>query len=296
MRRAVIDVGSNTIRTVIYDVKPPGFQIIHNERDFAGIIGYIKDNSLTSEGAERLAASLEKTARVCRRLCCDDISCFATASLRNINNGEEAVEEIFLKSGVRIKIISGEEEILYDLAGLLSAVDISDGIGLDLGGGSCQIFTFKDRKLLSSVSLPIGSLRLYEKFSGKSDIASCAEEYAARLLSDYGEFRSVGFDEVYAIGGTARVAAKVCAELMGGGDKTIRARDIDALLSPDTRPLAEEIIKKISPERINSLFTGCAALRAVCRYTGAEIIRVVRAGVREGFLYSVILQNQGTGG
>lgn len=282
MRHAVIDVGSNTVRTVIHEINAQEHTIIHNARDFIGIIGYIKNNFLSHEGMEILSASLERMADICSGFECDRIHCFATASLRNIENSSDVLDMIYRRSGINVKIISGKDEILYDLAGLLSAEDISDGTGLDLGGGSCQIFTFENKKLTDSVCLPVGSLRMYEKFSSEHDIYTKVYEYVSELLSEHASFRGSSHKDIYAIGGTARIAEKVCGEINGGG-ADIRLPDLDMILSPEHLAHARSIVSRICPERADSLFTGCAVLKAVCEYVGAEKIRIVQAGVREGF-------------
>jgi exopolyphosphatase/guanosine-5'-triphosphate,3'-diphosphate pyrophosphatase len=172
----------------------------------------------------------------------------------------------------------------------MSVVESQSGIGLDLGGGSCQIFTFENKKLKESISLPIGSLKMYEKFAKENNIESAVYEYTSNMLSCHSEFHNVGGSVIYAIGGTARCAEKVCAHLENSKKNGyISLEDIDALLLEENREKAREIIKALSPERIDSLFSGCAVLSAICRYTGTRGIQIVEAGVREGFLYSVLL-------
>lgn len=291
MRHAIIDVGSNTIRTVIHNIDQENHTVIHNASIFAEIIKYTENNRLNPEGISKLSDSLCEMARICSEFECGSIHCFATASLRNIANSAEVLEHIRNASGIDIMIISGEDEILYDLAGLMSAENITDGIGLDLGGGSCQIFTFSGRTLQSSVSLPIGSLKMYDKFAYLGDnkkIQRAISEYAGGLLSEYKAFRNTGFDKIYAIGGTARVASKVHSELIRTEyDSVVSKENLSVLLSDER---VYDILAKICPERKNSFFAGCAVLHTICCYTGASCISAVQAGVREGFLYSVLLR------
>lgn len=292
MRHAIIDVGSNTIRTVIHNIDKETHTVIHNASIFAEIIKYTENNRLNPEGIRKLSDSLSEMARICSEFECGNIHCFATASLRNIENSAEVLEHIRNASGININIISGEDEILYDLAGLMSAENITDGIGLDLGGGSCQIFTFSSKALKNSVSLPIGSLKMYDKFAYMGDnkkILRAISEYAGSLLSEYEEFQNTGFDKIYAIGGTARVAAKVYSELMQMEYSSVISKENISVLISDER--VHDILSKLSPERKNSFFAGCAVLNTICSYTGASYISAVQAGVREGFLYSVLLKD-----
>lgn len=291
MRHAIIDVGSNTIRTVIHNIDKNNHTVIHNASIFAEIIKYIENNRLNTIGIKVLSDSLAEMAKICAEFECGQIHCFATASLRNIENSEQVLEHIRNTSGIDINIISGEDEILYDLAGLMSAENITDGIGLDLGGGSCQIFTFSNKLLKNSVSLPIGSLKMYDKFAGMGDnkkILQSVSAYVYDLLSEYKEFKNTGFDKIYAIGGTARVAAKVYSELAGSECDNVISKENITLLLSDER--VHDILAKLSPERKNSFFAGCVVLHTICEYTGAAYISAVQTGVREGFLYSVLLE------
>lgn len=292
MHSAIIDVGSNTIRTEIHDVNNNESKIIHNARDFVGIIGYIENNILKKEGIEKLSESLLKMAEICQQHNCstENIHCFATASLRNLENSREILDSIYIKSGLKVKIISGEDEVYYDLVGLMSVVDENNGIGLDLGGGSCQIFTFENKKLKDSVSLPIGSLKMYHTFKNEESAIDSTYEYVKKLLSEYSEFHNAGYGVIYAIGGSARIAEKVSSDITGKkNDGYISLENIEMILHDDYKDKVLKILEKTDPERKESLFTGCSVLKAICNHTGAKGIKVVQAGVREGYLHSEIL-------
>jgi len=289
---AIIDVGSNTIRTVVHDIENQTHREVHNARDFARIISYIETggNRLSCEGIKRLCAGISKMAGICRRQGCENknIHCFATASLRNLVNIEEILSSVKKASGIDIEIISGEKEVYYDLIGLMSAVDEDSGIGLDLGGGSCQIFTFKNRETGESISLPTGSLRMYENYKNAENITGEVYNKVTELLKGYNAFK--GYDKIYAIGGTARTADAICVKMSASVKKGIvTSENLSMILKADNKDKVREIVMKLNPERADSLFAGCAVLKAICDFVGADGISIVKAGVREGYLYSVLL-------
>lgn len=299
MRQAVIDVGSNTIRTVVYEVDGSHYKAILNERDFSSIISYIDNETLSDLGMRKLTEVLEKMVSLCRLLECEKIHCFATASLRSINNSREVTAKIKEKLDIDIKIITGKDEAFYDFAGLKSVISVQNGVGLDLGGGSCQVFSFKDDELVSGQSFPIGCLKLHDKFiegimPTPTEIKSI-KAYVTECLKNSPSLKKLGYETVYAMGGTARSAAKLHRAFIGseqpisGYELTVTQMDELCGLIEDINLSGVRLIAKILPERVNTIVPGILALRTVCKYVSAEKIQIVKAGVREGFLYKNIL-------
>lgn len=300
MRQAVIDVGSNTIRTVVYEIDGKNYKTLLNERDFSSIISYIENEALSDEGVTKLKEVLTKMVTLCRLLECVKIHCFATASLRNVSNSEKVLSDIKKELDLDVEIIAGTDEAKYDFAGLKSAVDVKDGVGLDLGGGSCQVFSFENGKLNDCQSFPIGCLKLYDKFvegiMPTPTEAKAIKAYVTECLKNAPELKKLGFDTVYAMGGSARAAAKLHRAFVGsekpisGYELTINKMDELCGLIDDMNLSGVRLIAKILPERVNTIVTGILALRTVCKYVGADKIQIVKAGVREGFLYENLLK------
>ena len=304
IKHSVIDVGSNTIRMVIYNIDGKNLEEVAHERDFAGLITYVSDGILSDGGKNRIISTLTKMSDVCKRENCENISCFATASLRNVKNIDSVTDEILNKTGIKMSIISGEDEARYDFFGLISEICEKNGVGFDLGGGSCQLFKFSEGELKFFKSLKIGGQVIYKKFV--SDVLPDKDEmqniydYILSELSPLEELKNAGGATVYAMGGAARNAAKY--ELV---TKNINSPFRGFILSKER---LVEICRKIThtsegrqnlteiiPDRLTTLIPGIITIIAILDFTGSDKIQIVTNGVREGFVYENIISKNGGG-
>lgn len=117
MTYGVIDVGSNTIRLVIYEVKENRIESLFSNKNTAGLIGYVNDGELSRKGIRKACDVLNSLQKVAAHAQVEKLYVFATASLRNIANTKEAVEEIEKETGLDIDVISGHDEAELDFEG-----------------------------------------------------------------------------------------------------------------------------------------------------------------------------------
>lgn len=297
VKYGIIDVGSNTIRMVVYEINGKEIKDIANERDFAGLITYVENGVLNSCGKERILKTLAHMGEICKQHNCDELFCFATASLRNVKNIASVIEEIKQKTKITMNVISGEEEAKYDFYGLLSSVEEQNGIGFDLGGGSCQLFKFSNGKLEFFKSLKIGGQVIYKKFVSESlpkkEEAKSIYNYILKELSAYSEFKNNAYNVIYAMGGAARNAAKFYQAVNKSTEsldkfKLTREMLVFIIEKVITSPSGKKMLEEIMPERLTTLIPGIITIIAVMDYTGANCIEIVLNGVREGFLYENI--------
>lgn len=294
VRYGVIDIGSNTIRTIVYEKNEKKLKQLLNDREFSGIISYEENGVLQQDGMERLYKTVKRMADLCRLLECREIFCFATASLRSIKNTEEVLA-LLKKAEVDVRILTGEEEAQYDFEGLMLAVPDKKGIGLDLGGGSCQIFEFKNRELAFAKSFPIGSLAMNNRFvKGVVPTGEEREEirrFVSDRLKETPELLLCGMEKVFAMGGTARAAAKLHRAYykkkssMNGYELSVE--ELETLYEFVYKFESEglRMVERVIPERMGTIIPGMTVLITVCRYLGVEKIQIVKNGVREGYLW-----------
>lgn len=303
-RCAIIDLGSNTIRLVVYAVEANSFTTLVNESAFLGIIRYVNDGVLSDEGLERIVDSLEEFTKLASLLDCERQFCFATASLRGIKNADYVCRIVQERTGVQVLRLSGEEEAKYDSLGLLCAKpQLADAVGCDVGGGSGQIFVLQQKELTQCVSLPIGCLKLYNDFvkgllPRKSE-AQRLYRHAKELLRQAPLKKAQG-ELLYAMGGTARAMAKLhrsmVATKMPVQDYQVDVEDINVMIAT-IRNMGMEGIKllnKVIPERAHTIIPGMLVLKAIAKTMGVKNIQIVRTGVREGFLTANVLGASGT--
>lgn len=292
MRYAIVDIGSNTIRMVTCTYENGKAEISGNERISSIILRCIKNDRLTFEGINFLIDSLNHMKQKCGVV--DNIYAFATASLRGITNSEEVCAVVAESTGINIRLISGDEEAEYDFYSLVFlGKTTKKGMGIDLGGGSCQMFTFDNDTLINESSMMIGSARIHDKFV-ENDIPTPEEskriyEYIYSKLDN----RFCGFDSIYAIGGSARCALALYN--IAFDEKIYNEISVNCLErlckymieNPDT---AYKILKSHFSDRVQSLLPGVITLLAICKYVGAEKLIIAVCGVREGFIFKEIMQ------
>lgn len=168
MKQAIIDIGSNSIRLTLYETENQSFRILFREKIMAGLAGYVENGKLSAEGIECACAGLLTFRSILQTLEIGRVSVFATASLRNISNTEQALSVIRAATGYPVEVVSGEDEALFGYAGAMRELRPTSGAFLDIGGASTEIVTFDEGKPDDFASFPIGSLSLYRRCVKKS--------------------------------------------------------------------------------------------------------------------------------
>ena len=165
MKKALVDLGSNTIRLSVYKVYEDGsFSLLFSEKETAGLVNYISDKRMSVEGFDKACDVIFDFKRLTAQFDIRDLNIFATASLRNIVNRDEAVAYIKEKTGEDVNVISGKEEARLGYYGALTGADLDSGIIFDIGGGSTEIVNFENKQILFADSYDIGSLNLFTGF------------------------------------------------------------------------------------------------------------------------------------
>ena len=291
---AVIDIGSNTIRLVLYHIADGQPQPLLNSKVAAGLAGYVdRDHQLTPKGIQRAIDVLRRFQRTLESVSPEQVFVFATASLRNIINTQEVLDAIRAACGLEVRVLTGNEEAVFDYFGALRTIHVPDGLMVDIGGGSTELVLFQNREVVSSCSLPMGSLNLYTKFVG--DIVPTGEElkaisrHADRLLD------TVEFPEgvcvpsfLCGVGGTCRASCSLSDELFEEesgcrGYPCKRVGKMLKLLKKDRERLIRAIIKT-APDRLHTLLPGLTILEAVISRYGCGDFSASPYGVREGYL------------
>ncbi len=296
---AIIDVGSNTIRLSIYTFENNAAKLLLNKKTMAGLVSYIENGAMSPKGIQKACKVLNSYKNICENFTINHIAVFATASLRNITNTDEAVREITKATGLAIDVVSGKEEATLDFIGATHDLDTShDGLLVDIGGGSTELVSFEKGQILQAVSLPIGSLSLYNKYVEKL-LPKAKERRAIRQavileLAKIADLIPQKYALLCGVGGTLRAAAKLNNDLyeIYPPSKKLPADHIKTLLDLlDGRDAATlQRILKVTPDRIHTIIPGLIILNAIIDYFGSETIFATNCGIREGYLYHKVLQ------
>lgn len=303
---AVIDVGSNSIRLVVYSVpndnqtayRRSDFSSLANDKVMAGLAAYVSEGVFTPAGIKKATSTIKSHLKHASYFKCKRIDVFATAVLRNAQNSAEAIEAIEKGASCKINLISGEDEALLGFAGASSETLIKNGVTVDIGGGSTELTLINDGKPQIFRSVPQGSLCSYTGYV--KNILPTEEEMLTIRESFEDKMRTVlnpddyQAQTLYGIGGSVRAAAKMMA--VESEDrvrpKIILPTDVDALLKKcveDPSAYARQAIAA-APERIHTLTPGCTILSEVMHRLGALSLRVCKCGIREGYLITRMLE------
>lgn len=298
MKQAIIDIGSNSIRLTLYETQEQSFHILFREKIMAGLAGYVENGKLSAEGIECACAGLLTFRSILQTLEITHISVFATASLRNISNTEQALSVIRAATGYSVEVISGEDEALLGYAGAMQELHLSSGAFLDIGGASTEIVSFDGGRPVDFASFPLGSLSLYRRcvkkiLPGEGSLKRLRQEISQTI--DVRDAAAVSRPLLVGVGGTARAALKLAQHYYKISDdcRSMTAEQLDGLCSflCSGKKEASDLILRLEAERIHTLVPGLLILQHAFHLFQAEQFIVSKYGVREGFLCQRILQN-----
>ncbi len=294
---AVIDIGSNSVRLVVYEGLMRSPTVLFNEKALCGLgRGLATTGQMDPEGVERAIKVLHRYRKLANQAGAKDVYVLATAAARDAKNGPEFIERAEAALGCELNVLTGEEEAKYAALGIVSGVYSPDGIVGDLGGGSLEIVDIKDDKLSGGITMPLGGLRLQEQADGDIDEA---QKIAKKHISK-ADVLDGGKDRVfYAVGGTWRSIAKLHMEATNYPLHMMQGYEIeyeemmsflDSVTSLDE--FEKETLKAVSKNRRILLPFGAATMQEVLKKMKPSKVVFSALGVREGFLYSKLDKEQ----
>lgn len=301
MKYAVVDVGSNTVRLSVYRTEGKSFEQLFTVKETAGLAGYIKEKKMSEEGMERGARVLNRFKRILNQFDIDQVSVFATASLRNIKNTKETVKYILDNTGYDIEILSGRDEAMYDFYGVQSQYDITEGLIFDIGGGSTEIITCGNKEPCVFESVGIGALNLYyacigKIIPGKKEVECIERKIRKELKTVFGCeicVKKYKMEEIIGVGGSIRALLKIVNLYYKkeSSNRVITVKELNEILelAVQKNKNLQRMILKACPERIHTLIPGMLIVKNIAEKTKCRSIFVSRYGVREGYLYKKIL-------
>ena len=288
---AVIDIGSNSIRLVIYDDLGRAPFPRFNEKSFCALGAGLDDTGrLSAEAIDRAVHAIRRFAAIARAMKVDNVDVIATEATRRASNGAELVDAIRQSTGLETRVLTGREEATYAALGVISGFFQPKGLAGDLGGGSLEVAEILgDRVGERLVSMPLGALPV------KAMMADGAEAAKRRIDEILQATLPPLLTEpvFYAIGGGWRAFARVHIAMNEVPISVVHGYDIAA---EDARALAKKIAK-MSPDevaalpdvpsrRIATLPAAALVLSRVLRSLKPERVVFSVFGLREGWLYA----------
>ncbi len=301
----VIDIGSNSMRLVLARINDKGYLRIFDELKEFVRLG--QDLSETGELDMNRVNHAIDVLRFFKNICdangADEIIAVATAAVRNAPNSKEFIDRVLKEAGISIKIISGTEEAYYDYFSTVNSIDILDCIIIDIGGSSTELIYVQDRKLINSISIPMGAISLCQEFQ----LENLVTQDNSKELNDfiYNNYHNISWLKevkdvpLIAIGGTARNIGKIDKKSKNFPlDITHRYsmnfNDLksiyDTVINSDLKK--RKRIKGLSKDRADIFPGAVAAIYDLMEYLDLEELIISGRGIREGLLYEYLNKAQ----
>ena len=288
-RVGVVDVGSNSVRLVVYEALSRSPAYFFNEKVLCGLGADLgATGRLSVSGRERALKALRRFAALARSMDIDVLDGVATAAVREASDGPEFVEEVERETGLRLRVATGEDEARLASQGVLMGWPDADGLVADLGGASLELSRVGLGQVGRGVTLPLGPLRLMGVEGG-------GKAQDALIDASFGTVRGMlgaPGGRIYLVGGSWRALAKlhmtrtgypiqVLHEFELPSEEMLKLADEVAAMSP------EALYKEMSSSRDRVAVTpmGARVLAGLIRAAKPARVAVSAFGLREGVLY-----------
>ena len=291
-RVAVIDIGSNSIRLVVFEGSARAPIPIFNEKVMCGLgRGLRATGRLNPDGVVQARANLGRFVGAAAAMQVAGLSAFATAAVREAADGPAFVEALRRDPGLEVRVLSGEDEARLSAYGVMAGFPRAEGIVGDLGGGSLELVRVGGEQVREMATLPLGPLRLNEAMAQGETVGGAVK----KALTEIGWLAGAEGGTLYAVGGAWRSLAKVH---MAQHDRALRMidgyragavefADFAKLLARQSERGLERL-PAISVRRIEAVRASAIVLRRLLRIARPAQIVFAARGVREGVLYEAL--------
>jgi exopolyphosphatase/guanosine-5'-triphosphate,3'-diphosphate pyrophosphatase len=292
---AVIDIGSNSVRMVLYRLEGRAIWTVFNEKVLAGLGRDLPQTGrLSPEGVELAMIALRRFAAVLEGVRPAYTFVAATAAVREAADGPDFCDRVAATTGLRVRVLTGEEEAKYAALGVLAGEPRSSGVAADMGGSSLELIRVGDGASSAGVTLPLGPFSLADPKGFDAGRLRAAIE--ARLKPAAKRFAA---HELHAVGGGWRSLAQLH---MAMSDYPLHIVHQYAMSAEDARGVARLVAQQskasldrlpgVSKRRAETLPYAALVLEGLIDALGLKTITFSAWGLREGLLYEVLDQDE----
>jgi exopolyphosphatase / guanosine-5'-triphosphate,3'-diphosphate pyrophosphatase len=292
---AVIDIGSNSVRLVVYEGLTRSPTPLFNEKALCGLGREVQSTSLlAADAVEQALAALKRYRALCTAMGVKKIFAIATAACRDAKNGPAFVDLAQRTIGAEIDVLSGEREAELTALGVISGVHRADGVVGDLGGGSLELVDVHGTRAAHGLTRPLGGLALAD-ISAKS--VKKADKFVKKTLTALPVLKGCADRNFYAVGGTWRSLARLHMWQTGYPLHVMHGYAIPAGEALEFAKL----LHRVDVETLSNIDIVASARRPLLPYAALVLEYILRIGkpqqvvfsalgVREGLLYSLLKQ------
>lgn len=294
-RTGIIDIGSNSVRLIIVEIKSDKyFRIVYELKESIRLgkdMG--ADNSLDAGRMNRAVSTISAFKAICASYSVQNILAVATEAVRRASNQETFLKLVQDIAGVSVRVLSGKEEAYYDYMGAINSMDITDCLVMDIGGSSMEFILVENREIQNSVSVPYGSISLTDLYL--TNPVGFSDAFG-RIIADVPWLHRATALPLIGIGGTFRNIGKIDRKrkeypIDNVHNYRLNNDDISEILflAIDLLSGRQKKIKGLSNDRSDIFIGPIAAINNIAALCGTKDIFISGSGVREGMLFEYVL-------
>ncbi|MGE5702583.1 MAG: hypothetical protein ACM32O_08660 [Clostridia bacterium] len=294
---AVIDMGSNTIRMVIFQMNGLTYHLIDDTKETVRLSENMgPEQTIKPAAMERALSALARFMKICRSRDVQTIIPVATAAVRQANNQADYLARVKAETGLTFRVLSGHEEGYYGFVGIINGITEPEGFTLDIGGGSSEVTYFHERKMQQSVSMPFGALTLTEQFRDKSTDGKLSlpfvRHYLQEAISRHDWIHGKTGVPLIGLGGTVRNIARIHRELIqypleSAHQYEMSKAQVDETMDFITRLTLKELqaLPGLSKDRADIIVAGGLIIQMLMEQTNSPKLIISGNGLREGLFF-----------
>ncbi len=305
LKLALLDIGSNSIHMILTEIQPDfSYKILDRFKDVTRVgEDTFKSGQLSPTALARGTEVVKNLATLARNRGFTRIEAVATSAVREASNGGQLIEAIEQQTGIRVRVVTGQEEARLIYLGVRQSMDFGDRNVLiaDVGGGSVELIVGNRTKLLHAASLKLGAIRLKDLYLGQDTpsagrLERLKEAVETQLKAALPRFKKVGFDEFVGTSGMIGNLAEIMH--LHKTDRPIPQLNLARFSFKDV-VAAEKLLVKTplkqrheipgaDPKRADVLVPAIIVLRALMERLDIEEITISDKAIREGLLHDFI--------
>jgi exopolyphosphatase/guanosine-5'-triphosphate,3'-diphosphate pyrophosphatase len=297
--RAIIDIGSNSVRINIMGISKEGhFMLVDQAREKTRIsAGMGEDKMIRPEAIERLLDTLQSFEQIMQVYQVSDVQALATAAIRQANNQQDVLQIVERKTPFSLTVLSEEEEATLGFLGSVNSLNESDALLVDLGGASTEFVLMRKRQMVQWGSIPYGAVTLSEKFANDRGAAISFIRSQLEKVDWLDEAKGL---PVIGLGGSIRTLAKIDQirrnwPLDNLHGYSVSAKNTAKYLDEISRAVGARIrrMRGVSSTRADILRIGIVPFEVIFERIAAPFVRISIQGIREGAFYREYLKLNG---
>lgn len=295
-RLAAIDIGTNSIHMIVAELQGRTYRVVDKEKEMVQLgMSSLDGAPLAEEAMQRAITAIARMAEVARGWQVGEIVAIATSAVREAPNRRDFIRRVKDAAGLKVRVISGEEEADYIFRAVRSAIDLdrSTALCIDIGGGSVEFIVGTATEIYFTASEPLGSLRLAQRFrlqdvAKPADIDACRRFAATHLRKVQKKVRRIGVDQCIGTSGTILSLTNISAppDAAASVARTLTREGLGMVFDQLAGTSAAERVERfgIDEKRATTIIAGAAVLIAIMDALRIPALLASPVAIREGIV------------